>query len=62
MRLGNEMIVTGRYYFEVHMITSGLVQIGWCGKKHTCNEEEENGVGDDSNSWSFGKMRKGIMI
>lgn len=48
------MIVTGRYYYEVHLITNGLVQIGWCGKNHGCNEEEENGVGDDENSWSFG--------
>ena len=48
------MIVTGCYYFEIHLVTSGLVQIGWCGKNHTCNEEEENGVGDDDNSWSFG--------
>lgn len=54
VRLGNEVIVTGRYYFEIHLITNGLIQIGWCGKNHGCNEEEENGVGDDGNSWSFG--------
>ena len=50
------MIVTGHYYYEVHLITNGLVQIGWCGKNHGCNEEEENGVGDDENSWSFGNI------
>ena len=36
------------------MLTEGLVQAGWCGQNHGCDESQENGVGDSENSWSFG--------
>lgn len=54
VRLGSIAVVSGCYYFEIHVVSEGLVQVGWCGKNQQCNEEEENGVGDDVNSWSFG--------
>lgn len=55
VRLGSIAVVSGCYYFEIHVVSEGLVQVGWCGKNQQCNEEEENGVGDDANSWSFGE-------
>ena len=54
VRLGNIAVVSGRYYYEVHMVSEGLVQMGWCGKNNECDETQENGVGDDRNSWGFG--------
>lgn len=40
------------------MLTEGLVQAGWCGQNHGCDELQENGVGDSENSWSFGKDKE----
>ena len=37
------------------MLTEGLVQAGWCGSDHGCDESQENGVGDSETSWSFGR-------
>ena len=60
VRLGNIAVVCGSYYFEVHIVSEGLVQLGWCGKNNECDEAQENGVGDDPNSWGFGGQSRFI--
>ena len=57
VQLGAIRVVSGRYYFEVHLLTEGLVQIGWASQNHGCSEEEQNGVGDSEDSWGFGARR-----
>ena len=46
---------SGNYYYEIYVLTEGLVQAGWCGSDHGCDESQENGVGDSETSWSFGR-------
>jgi hypothetical protein len=41
----NTAIFSGRYYYEVKLLTQGLMQIGWCTLLTTFSRE--SGVGDD---------------
>ncbi|KAK8824904.1 hypothetical protein WA538_005570 [Blastocystis sp. DL] len=57
VRLGDVAVVTGSYYFELYVLTEGLVQVGWSGRDHGCDEDAENGVGDSEASWAFDVAR-----
>lgn len=48
-------VFAGRFYFEVMLKTSGLMQIGWCTLQTTFNSQ--NGVGDDSCSYAYDGYR-----
>lgn len=51
-------------YFEVTLLSDGLMQIGWCTDKFSGgNDEAGEGVGDDENrfSWAFDGMRQVIL-
>lgn len=41
----------GRFYYEVMLKSSGLMQIGWCTLQTTFNSQ--NGVGDDASSYAY---------
>lgn len=60
MRLGDVAVVTGSYYFELYVLTEGLVQVGWSGRDHGCDEDAENGVGDSEASWAFGRRGRDV--
>lgn len=47
----NTAVFTGRYYYEVKLLTSGLMQIGWC--TLATPFMHQNGVGDDDTSFAF---------
>jgi len=51
----NTGVFNGRYYYEVTLRTSGLMQIGWCTLQTTFNSQR--GVGDDQTSYSFDGYR-----
>lgn len=51
---------TGKWYYEVEIITSGIMQvfkyiyqIGWADNDFVCNEGQNNGIGDDIHSWGY---------
>ena len=48
-------VFSGRYYYEVTLKTSGLMQIGWCTLQTTMNNH--NGVGDDPTSYAYDGYR-----
>lgn len=47
----NTAVFAGKYYYEVRLMTSGLMQIGWCtiGTPFNAN----SGVGDDESSYAY---------
>ena len=44
-------IQNGNWYFEVTLLTSGLMQIGWIRESFHCDSKSGDGVGDTSDSW-----------
>ena len=46
-------IVTGKYYFELEILQSRLMQIGWANMRSKYNAREGFGVGDNPSSWSW---------
>lgn len=49
----------GHFFFEVELLTNGLMQIGWCDSNFDGgNEEAGDGVGDDQFSWAFDGFRQ----
>ena len=52
------IIHSNQYYYEVELITNGLMQIGWINDLFTIDISEGDGVGDNINSWSFDGARK----
>ncbi|CAM6031911.1 unnamed protein product [Sphagnum compactum] len=53
-----------RHYYEVTLLSDGLMQIGWCTDKFSGgNDEAGDGVGDDETgfSWAFDGMRQVII-
>lgn len=48
---------TGRWYYEVYMITDGLVQIGYADEYFKCDTIHGQGVGDHYHSWAFDGYR-----
>jgi hypothetical protein len=44
----------GKHFYEVELLTDGLIQIGWVNDLFDCvSLQAGDGVGDDINSWSF---------
>jgi Kip1 ubiquitination-promoting complex protein 1 len=48
-------VFSGKYFFEVHLLTGGLMQIGWC--TYATPFQPERGVGDDETSYAFDGYR-----
>ena len=49
---------SGCWYYEVQLITDGVMQIGWASAAFTPNDEEGDGVGDGVGSWAFDGVRQ----
>lgn len=44
----------GKYFYEVELLTDGLIQIGWVNELFDCvSLQVGDGVGDDINSWAY---------
>ena len=52
---GTNGVTSGRWCFEVQIITNGLLQLGWC--QLTTAFTNSNGVGDDQTSYSYDGWR-----
>ncbi|ORX95491.1 SPRY-domain-containing protein [Basidiobolus meristosporus CBS 931.73] len=48
----------GTWYYEVQLLTAGIMQIGWATKYTAFRPEEGVGVGDDDHSFAFDGRRK----
>lgn len=59
LRLGSSEIALRRgcWYYEVTLLTEGLMQIGWAENGFVADSEKGDGVGDDAHSWSFDGFR-----
>lgn len=51
----NVAVFSGKWYYEVRLLTSGLMQLGWCtfGTPFT----HDRGVGDDPTSYAYDGFR-----
>ena len=45
------------FYYEVSLLTDGLMQLGWADNQFASSEEGGDGVGDDGHSWGFDGLR-----
>lgn len=45
------------WYFEVEMVTDGVVQVGWAAPAFVASSDEGDGVGDHAASWAFDGAR-----
>ncbi|GMF18966.1 unnamed protein product [Phytophthora fragariaefolia] len=48
----------GKWYYEVRLITAGVVQIGWADSTFEANSETGDGVGDHERSWAYDGARQ----
>lgn len=47
-----------RWYYEVTLLTGGLMQLGWARPGFQCNPTRGQGVGDHMHSWAFDGFRQ----
>jgi len=50
-------VSAGKWYYEVTLVTSGCVQIGWADSAYECSADSGEGVGDDIHSWAYDGWR-----
>ena len=48
----------GKYYYEAHLISSGIMQLGWASNKFNLSSDSTDGVGDDKYSYSYDGSRQ----
>lgn len=48
----------GPWYYEVTLLTGGLMQLGWAGSLFRCSPVQGRGVGDNRYSWAFDGFRQ----
>lgn len=53
-----QLIVGGRWYYEVVLLTDGLMQIGWADTLFVCDPVRGQGVGDHAHSWAMDGFRQ----
>ena len=53
-------VYSGKWYYELTVLTAGCVQVGWANSAFTGKAEHGQGVGDDSSSWAFDGWRSYI--
>ncbi|KAF1322680.1 hypothetical protein FI667_g11101, partial [Globisporangium splendens] len=51
-------ITSGKWYYEVRLITDGVIQIGWADGTFAANSETGDGVGDHVRSWAYDGNRQ----
>jgi hypothetical protein len=52
------MLRSGVWYYEVTVLTAGVMQIGWADASFEGSALRGNGVGDDANSWAYDGCRQ----
>ncbi|CAO3595774.1 unnamed protein product [Absidia cylindrospora] len=50
----------GRWYYEVLLVTEGIMQIGWCTNRCRFVPEDGYGVGDDQHGFAFDTYRSAV--
>eukprot|EP00943_MAST-04B_sp_MAST-4B-sp1_P001747 g1747.t1 len=48
----------GQWYYEVELLSDGIMQIGWCDTLFIGDDNEGDGVGDDLHSWGYDGNRQ----
>ena len=48
----------GQWYYEVELLSDGIMQIGWCDTLFIGDDNEGDGVGDDLHSWGYDGKRQ----
>ncbi|TDH65060.1 uncharacterized protein CCR75_002142 [Bremia lactucae] len=48
----------GTWFYEVEVVTSGLIQVGWIDGYFQGNSDQGEGVGDHTHSWSYDGNRQ----
>lgn len=48
----------GSWYYEVTLLTGGLMQLGWASPLFRCSPAQGRGVGDNRYSWAFDGFRE----
>lgn len=48
---------SGRWFYEVLLLSDGLIQIGWASNFFRCDPVSGQGVGDHASSWAYDGMR-----
>ncbi|RQM18437.1 hypothetical protein DD237_000883 [Peronospora effusa] len=51
-------LAKGKWYYEVRLVTAGVVQIGWADSTFEANSETGDGVGDHERSWAYDGARR----
>lgn len=51
-------LFNGKWFYEVEVVTSGLIQIGWIDGYFQGSSDQGEGVGDHSHSWSYDGNRQ----
>lgn len=51
----NTAVFSGKYYYEIKLLSSGLMQFGWC--TLATPFMMDNGVGDDETSYAYDGFR-----
>ena len=51
----NTAVFSDTFYYEVTLLSDGLMQIGWCSINTTFNNSD--GVGDSTNSYAYDGFR-----
>lgn len=48
---------TGRYYYEIEVLSEGLMQVGFADESFRCDPSSGQGVGDHLHSWAYDGLR-----
>ncbi|RLN96463.1 hypothetical protein BBJ28_00010025 [Nothophytophthora sp. Chile5] len=48
----------GKWFYEVEVVTSGLIQVGWIDSYFQGSSDQGEGVGDHAHSWSYDGNRQ----
>ncbi|KAG7385721.1 hypothetical protein PHYPSEUDO_001175 [Phytophthora pseudosyringae] len=51
-------LTKGKWYYEVRLVTAGVVQVGWADSTFEANSETGDGVGDHERSWAYDGARQ----
>ncbi|TMW68408.1 hypothetical protein Poli38472_005876 [Pythium oligandrum] len=51
-------LTSGKWYYEVKLITDGVIQLGWADHTFVANSETGDGVGDHARSWAYDGCRQ----
>ncbi|TDH72787.1 uncharacterized protein CCR75_008296 [Bremia lactucae] len=51
-------LTQGKWYYEVRLVTAGVVQLGWADSTLEANSATGDGVGDHERSWAYDGARR----